>query len=556
MAADYVLTPWQRFIRFLSLERRDILQISYYAIFSRLVALSLPLGAQAIINLVQGAQISTSWVVLVVLVTVGLIFSGILQLMQVRIIETMQQRVFARASFELSYRFPKITMSALRNHYPPELANRFFDTLTIQKGLSKVLIDVPSAIIEIAFALIILSFYHSFFILFGLVLIVSVYLVFQYTGRKGLQTSLEESKHKYKVTHWIQEIARAVVSFKLSGKTHLAMRKNDLLVYEYLKARENHFKIIRIQFLKMIGFKVIISTGLLVVGGVLVLNQQMNIGQFVAAEIIILLVVNSVEKVILGLETLYDMLTSIEKLGQVVDKPLELQKGEKPSFEKGVDIQLDAISYRVPGREKNILDNVSLTIAPKSRVLIYGGSGSGKSTLLRLIAGLIHPSEGYLYVNNLSITSLNLNHYRTYLGLSLSEEMPFEGTLRENLTFGDNTISEEKIYWALEQVRLLQFLKEQPQGLGTILYPEGKRISYTISKRIVLARAILKNPKVLILEDTLDPFSQTETRSIIDFLCQPSHPWSLVVVGSNDHWRTHCHEIIQMVDGRIKTEKT
>ena len=124
------LKPWQRFIGLLELERKDIAQIFYYAIFSGAVALSLPLGIQAIVNLIQGAQVSTSWIVLVILVTLGVLFSGIPQLMQIRIVETIQQRIFVRSSFELSYRFPKIKLQELRNYYPPELANRFFDTLT------------------------------------------------------------------------------------------------------------------------------------------------------------------------------------------------------------------------------------------------------------------------------------------------------------------------------------------------------------------------------------------------------------------------------------------
>ena len=236
------MSPWKRFIGLLQLEKRDILQIFYYAIFSGVVALSLPLGIQAIINLIQGAQISTSWVVLVTLVTLGVAFSGALQLMQLRIIETIQQRIFLRSSFELSYRFPKIKMTELRNYYPPELANRFCDTLTIQKGLSKILIDIPTAVLQILFALILLSFYHPFFIIFGILLLVLIFIVFKYTAVRGLETSLEESKHKYRVAHWIQEVARTVVSFKLSGNTNLAVNKNDALVSDCLAARESHFK--------------------------------------------------------------------------------------------------------------------------------------------------------------------------------------------------------------------------------------------------------------------------------------------------------------------------
>jgi len=548
------LTPWKRFLRLLALERKDIWQIFLYAIFSGLVALSLPLGIQAIVNLIQGAQISTSWLILVILVTLGVVFVGILNLMQLRIIETIQQRIFVKSSFELSYRFPKIKMGALRNEYPPELANRFFDTLSIQKGLSKVLIDVPSALLQIIFALILLSFYHPLFIVFGIVLLGTVYLVFQYTAKKGLKTSLEESKHKYRVAHWIQEIARSIVSFKLSGKTRLALQKNDALVKNYLNARESHFSIIKLQYIKMIGFKATITAGLLIIGGVLVLNQQMNIGQFVAAEIIILLVITSIEKLILGLETLYDMLTSIEKLGLVVDKPLESQEGEKINFENGINIELDNITYSVSNREKPILQNISCQINSKSRVIVQGESGSGKSSLLRILSGITIPNTGNMYVNGFSIKGLNINHYRGNLGLSLSEEYPFEGTLRENLTFGDTSITDEAILEVLKNIGLSKFLKELPKGLNAILYPEGKQMSYTIAKKIVLARAILKNPKLLILEDALDQFSEQDTKSIIDFLSKPSNSWALVVVSSNAYWKTYCKEVINLKEGIIQSK--
>ena len=555
MGIEAQKTPWKRLLGLLELERKDIFQIFYYAIFSGLVSLSLPLGIQAIINLIQGAQISTSWIILVILVTVGVIFSGTLQLMQLRIIETIQQRIFTRASFELSYRFPKIKMKELRDYYPPELANRFFDTLTIQKGLSKILIDVPSAVLQIIFALILLSFYHPFFIIFGILLLLLIYVVFKYTAQKGLQTSLEESKYKYKVAHWIQEIARSVVSFKLSGSTNLAITKNDDLVSKYLVAREKHFRILMIQFIKMIGFKVIVTASLLVIGGTLVLNQRMNIGQFVAAEIIILLVIASVEKLIIGLESFYDVLTSLEKLGQVVDKELEVQEGETPEYKEGLTLEFDKVSYKVVNKENPILQDISFKIPPKSRVLISGESGSGKSTLLQLISGVLEPTSGHIFVDQHSLNSLQLNHYRSQLGLSVSEESPFEGSIKENLTFGNTLISDEFIFKILNVVGLTQFIKEQPQGLKTILHPEGKQISYTVAKKLILARAILKQPKILILEDALDQFNLEETNSIIDYLTSNNQPWTLIVVSTNERWKEQCNQNITLENGRIKTLK-
>jgi ABC-type bacteriocin/lantibiotic exporter with double-glycine peptidase domain len=546
-----LLTSWQRLVGLLKLDRKDIRQVFYYAIFAGLVNLSLPLGIQAIINLIQGAQISSSWIVLVILVTIGVAFVGLLQLMQMRIIENVQQKIFTRSSFEFAYRFPKMKMSALHSYYPPELANRFFDTLTVQKGLSKILIDFPAALLQIIFGLILLSFYHPFFILYGILLIVLIYVVFKFSAQRGLDTSLDESKQKYKVAHWLQEVARSILSFKLSGKTNLALEKNDALVSDYLDARESHFKVLVQQFIKLIGFKILVTAGLLMIGGFLVLSQEMNIGQFVAAEIIILLVINSVEKLILGLESMYDVLTGIEKLGTVVDKELEQQGGGNISEIKPFQVELDSLSYVVPDMMRPIIDGVSLTISPKDRIMIYGAHGSGKSTLLKLIAGVIQPTSGVLYVNEVAIQGINLNEYRSLIGQSLPEESPFEGTIKENLTFGNQNITDDDIDFVLEKTMLVDFVKTQAQGLNTILYPEGKRLSYTVSKKIILARSILKKPKLLLLKDPLDQFEKQEAQSIMEFLTDKNNPWSLVVVSYNLDWKAKCTRVINLERGKI-----
>lgn len=544
------LTPWKRLAGLLRLERKDIFHIAYFAIFEGIVSLSLPLGIQAIINLIQGAQVSASWIILVVLVTIGVSFSGLLRLMQLRIIETIQQRIFTRASFELSYRFPKIKTKELRNYYLPELANRFFDTLTIQKGLSKMLIDIPSAFLQIIFAVILLSFYHIFFMVFGVLLVLILYVIFKYTVPRGVDTSLEESKNKYKVAHWLQEIGRAVMSFKISGKTSLALKKNDFLVSKYIKSRESHFKVLVIQYIQMISFKVIVTAGLLTIGGYLVLEQRMNIGQFVAAEIIILLMISSVEKLILGLESVYDVLTSLEKLGQVLDKPLESEAGDK--INDNFKITLENITYKVPNRLYPVLEDINYEINCADRIFVEGESVSSKSSFLQLIPGLIDPTSGNMYVNNLSINSLNIKDYRSYLGISFLNETAFEGTLRNNITLGSEAIDDKEIYEIFKVVGLTEFLKLQPEGLNTIIKPEGRQIAYTINKKIILARAIAKKPQFMVLEEPIDQLKPAEVTRIVNYLTAPERPWGLVVVSSYDIWKAKCNKSIFIEKGRIK----
>lgn len=543
------LTPWQRFISLLELDKRDIRQVFYYAIFAGLVALSLPLGIQAIINLIQGAQISTSWIVLVIVVTLGVAFQGVLQLMQIRILENIQQKIFTRSSFEFVYRFPKITLHELRNDYPPELANRFFDTLTVQKGLSKILIDFPAALLQIVLGLLLLSFYHPFFIIYGILLLLLVFLLFKSTAKKGLDTSLLESKKKYNVAHWIQEVARSLISFKLSGRTNLAMKKNDELTTAYLEARESHFKVLMHQFSQMIGFKVLVTLGLLLIGGLLVINQQMNIGQFVAAEIIILLLISSVEKVITGLESFYDVLTSLEKIGQVVDKDLEQQEGEDPFVTKnGITVELNDVKYKLPDGEE-ILKGITFTFSSKDRIHLTGASSSGKTTLLKLISGLIPTSSGSLFINDISAKAIWPNIYRSNIGQVLPGQSPFEGTILENIIFDKKDYSNERLNEVLNKLGLVDFIKRQPNGIHTVIHPEGQKIPITISKRILMARAILHDPKLLILKDPLEYFEDEEAERIINYLASPERNWALVVSSNNPVWKQNCGRTILLNNG-------
>ena len=540
------MKPWQRFINLLKLDRRDIRQIFYYAVFAGLVTLTLPLGIQAIINLIQGAEVSTSWIVLVVLVTLGVAFQGILQLMQIRILENIQQKIFTRSSFEFAYRFPKIKWNELSQDYPPELANRFFDTLTVQKGLSKILIDFPAAILQILFGLILLSLYHPFFIIYGLLLLILVYVVFKFTAKKGLETSLKESKSKYEVAHWLQEIARSLTSFKLSGRTSLAMEHNNRLTENYLETRENHFKILMTQFIQMIGFKVLVTAGLLLIGGLLVLNQQMNIGQFVAAEIIILLVISSVEKLVTGLESFYDVLTSLEKIGQVVDKELEAQEGTNPFLKNDTaSITLNNLTHLTIEGD-TILHNVNLDLKHKDRLLIEGPSGSGKTTLLKILSGVIEPSNGAIYINDHSFKGMNINAYRSNVGQVLPEQFPFEGTILENITFGNKTIAMDIINQIVKDVGLQGYIRKQSKGINSEILSQGQSLPHTVSKRLLLARAIVHEPKILLLKDTLEHFEPTEAKRLMNYLANPEKPWLLIVSGKNKEWKTVCNKNLRL----------
>jgi ABC-type bacteriocin/lantibiotic exporter with double-glycine peptidase domain len=546
------MTPLKRFYDLLSLDKKDVTQIFFYAIFSGLVSLSLPLGIQAIINFIQSGRISTSWIVLVFLVVLGVVFVGILSLMQLRITENLQQKIFVRSSFDFAYRLPKIKFEDIYNVYPPELANRFFDTISIQKGTSKLLIDFSAALLQILFGIILLSLYHPFFIIFGLFLFILLYSIFKFSYKPGLESSLYESKYKYKAASWLQEIARNNFSFRKQLNFDFALQKNDHLVSDYLTYREKHFNVIKRQFTQLIIFKSIITASLLLIGGFLVINQQMNIGQFVAAEIIILLVINSVEKIVVGLETFYDVLTSIEKIGQVTDMNVENETGKiiTDCF-FNISLETENLKFKFPNATDNVLNNITLAVDQGEKIIINGENGSGKTTLIRLLSGLIQPTSGSFTINDDTFNKIDLKQYRSHIGSIIQGETPFEGTILENITFNNPAITQEDIKWALDAVQLTPYIKTLNNGLDTHIFPEGKQLSSSNAQKILLARSIISKPRILFLEDPTDKMDEKVANEIIEFILSSKNKWTVFVSSKNKHWQNNCTREIVMKEGEI-----
>jgi ABC-type bacteriocin/lantibiotic exporter with double-glycine peptidase domain len=379
-----------------------------------------------------------------------------------------------------------------------------------------------------------------------------LYFIFKLSYKPGLETSLKESKNKYKVASWLQEMARNNFSFRNQLNFDYGLQKNDHLVSEYLNYREKHFNIIKRQFTQLIIFKVIITGSLLSIGGYLVVSQQMNIGQFVAAEIIILLVINSVEKIILGLETFYDVLTSVEKIGQVADLNLEEEsKNESSSCYANITLETENVKFKFPSSKNTILNAITLQIEQGERIIINGENGSGKTTLIRVLSGLLKPTTGNFHINDDTFKKIDLKQYRSQIGSIIYGETPFEGSFIDNITFKDNSISQEDLRWAIDGVQLTSYIKSLPESLETLIFPEGRQLSSSNAQKVLLARSIIHKPKILFYEDPTDTMDEKVANEIIDFITAKEHQWTIIVSSKNPHWKTKCNREIIMHNGQI-----
>jgi ABC-type bacteriocin/lantibiotic exporter with double-glycine peptidase domain len=529
-------SEFHAFWRILKGERQEVRAIYIFAIFQGLVSLSLPLGIQTIINFLQAGTFSTSWYVLVFFVLLGILFAGMLQIKQLTITETIEQRIFANVSFNYADYLPRISVQSGNGKYLPELLNRFFEVSTLQKGISKILLDFSASIIQVIFGIVLLSLYNVLFAVIGLLLVVVVYFIFRLTGPAGLKTSKEESKYKFEVGHWLQEVSRVMMTFKLSGNSNLPVKRTDSLTSKYLDARTKHFRILMSQYKALIIFKTLLTGALLAIGGVLVIAKEINIGQFVAAEIVVLTIMGSVEKIILNMSTVYDVLTSIDKIESISEIKSERTDGvnfPEDNSQNGISVSLSNFTLKYDDKKLPVLNEVHLHLEKGDVACIQGSNGSGKTTLLKAIAGFYEEFSGSISYNNIPIGSLKLDSVRSIMGENFTEQEIFKGTLSENITCGSAVLSITEQYKLLEDLGLKDFVEVLPKGIDTMLEPGGQGLPGSLRRKLILARCLAVKPKLLLIEDIMHGQSAEEKRAFFDIVFGHRKGATTIIV-SND----------------------
>ena len=545
----------RNFFQVIRIEKKEVSSIYFYAILSGLIQLSLPLGIQAIINFAQAAagrgKLPASMWLLIILVVGGVFLAGLLQVNQMRLVEKIQQRIFSRFAFEFTFKIPRLKVSETENYYLPELVNRFFDTVSLQKSLSKLLLDIPLAVIQICFGLILLSIYNAVFILLGLMLLVVVLLVLSLSAKRGLEASLAESNYKYSLMGWIQELARGFKTFKISDSHHLHLKKTDTLLEGYIESRTNHFNVLKFQYWSLIIFKLLITSSMLLIGGFLLINQKLNVGQFIAAEIVIITVLAAVEKLILSLDKVYDVLTSVEKLSKVTDKEVEMNGNLVINDgQKGISIEAQHISFSyVEGKE--VLNDINFKVPSGKKLCIMGDMSSGKSTLMELATGSLNPNKGSLLINDIPIGNYDLTSYRKNIGAFYSEQDIFEATLLENITMGNNEIDQQILMSLAEVIGIKDFISSLPKGFNTVLASTGKGLSSIIKQKILLLRVLSGSPKLLLMDEPFEMAGGDHAARICSYLLSIKG-MTMIIVANNLDFAKGADEILFMENGKIK----
>lgn len=540
-AGGPALSPPQRLIALLRSESLDLGVILTYAAAIGLLTLATPVAVQALVNQVAFGQLLQPVAVLTLMLLLGLGLSCVLRALQTCAVELLQQRLFVRLAADLAHRLPHVRSDAFTAEHGPEVTSRFLEIATLQKAAAALLLDGLAVALQALIGLAVLAFYHPVLLAFDAVLLGCIAFILTVLGRGAMRTSIAESRAKYAVADWLQELARRPVAIRLGRGATLASERADGLVRQYLSARRAHFRVLLRQVVASLGLQALASAGLLGAGGALVIAGQLTLGQLVAAELIVSAVVAGVAKFGKHLESFYDLLASLDKVGHLLDLPLERADGELlPAPQSASGLASERTSERATGLAvrlrgvavggfagKALLRELHLEVAAGERVAIVGPSGCGRSLLSEVLVGLRPPLSGSIELDGRDTRALRPAAVRAVLALLHSGSRGLlAGTIAELLHTAAPSASRFQMQRALSTAGLWSTIAALPQGLDTPLGSDALVLSDRQRARLRVAHAVLQRPRLIVLDLPLDGGAGLDE---IAPLLAPAAPWTVIL---------------------------
>jgi len=544
--------PRARLFALLKTEQSDISLIVFFSVLTGLLYLATPLAVDSVVqNIAFGGQQQVYVQTLLIFSFALLMFlalSSLISAAQHFVAELIQQRIFVRLAADMAYRLPRIRREALETANTPELINRFLDVTTVQKSCASILLDAVNVVLSAGIGLLVLAFYHPFLLAFNFVLVVLLALIVFLLGRRGVDTSINESYAKHALAGWFEQIVMFPTMFKGPGGPAYSLHRADGLVNNYLTSRKAHYNVLIRQVVALLLLEAVAAASLLAVGGALVLSGQLTLGQLVASELIVGTVVYSMVSLGKHLEIWYDAMAAIDKLGHLVELPVERPDGEPAKAStKPFDLDFRSVTFRYEDAARPLFQDIDFTAAPGERVAVTGPIGAGAGTLLEMAYGLRDPNDGVIVVAGMDIRHWKLVDFRSQAVL-MNEVAIFSGTILENVRLNRQEITLDEVCAALERVGLLARFLEMPEGLNTPLLAGGRPLSDSQKVKLCLARAIVGNPKLLMIDKVLDGLDPERSSRVYETLFGPGRNWTLLLATRDRNLLERCDRIYRLPD--------
>ncbi len=514
------LKPLQRVWQLLRPESSDIWLVVVFAFVVGLLTLATPIAVESLVNTVAFGRFLQPVIVLAILLMSFLTFSAAVIGLQTYVVEIIERRLFARVAADLAYRLPRTSQNPLKGRDLPETVNRFLDIALTQKVTTSLLLDGVGLLLSTFIGMVVLAFYHPFLLGFDVVLLASITFIIFVLGRGGVKSAIDESKKKYAAAAWFEELARCPVAFHTSAGRELALDRANSIISAYLSARREHFSVLMRQIIFALFLQAASSTLLLGLGGWLVISGELTLGQLVAAELIVAVIVGGFAKLGKHLASFYDLLASVDKLGVLFDLETEKPSGLISPPGDMHSLQLENVVIGKRPRSITLAQGESLAILEENQM--SGGE------LLQAIYGFNNLADGHILIDGLSPDDFRLDTLRERVALVDGIEI-FSGTIEENVDLNRFQISPAAVREITTELELADDILHLTEGYDTKINSTGHPLNRNQLQLLMLARALVGRPHILLINRTLDNLPDDDLERAMKCLLDPKRQLVTVV---------------------------
>ena len=530
---------------FLSQERSIIFPVFTYAIAVGLFSLIIPLTVQELVNTFAFSVSPVMVVTLVGMMAGILFFVGIFKVLQFYASDMMERRVFVRMVLYLARVLPQFKEITFRSNY----INRFFETVLLQRAVSNFFVDLINVVVGGLIGMILLVLYHPFFIIFDIALVVSI-LIIAILGKGGLRKTIYLSEAKYDVLHWFQGVGENLFQFKATNCADFILHNANKLAADYVEARKSRFSVLVRQYMGSIFLQVILHTTLLGTAGWLLSKDQLTLGQLVAAEVVIAGLLLNMHSVVKRFYVIYYFFTSLVELDHLFSLPKDkTSEGLGFTIPKSDPrgLNLKYIRLNGEGGSKAASNKTGFETHSGEKLALICPTETERHHLAKTLAGLEEHSKSFVSYNGVDLKNLSSNQIGSQRGILFGRRFTlFEGTIAENITMGRPDIKSKDILWALTVTELDKDLQSMALGLETLVLDGGNALNSSQRLRVLLARAIVTRPSLLILDGALHEIPEKIRGPLLKRLNSNDCPWTLIIVTTDRNIKNNVERCLSL----------
>lgn len=509
-------------------DRSFLVVIAFFSLSISMLSVAVPISVQYLIGSVSYTALLQPILVLGTILAILLSFFGIISILQFIVTELFRQRFMARIVAEITLRLVYSDYKETEKSNLSELVNRFFDISSIQKSVPKFCIKTISFLMQMLVGLTLVAFYHPFLLIFSIIISGLFYLIHKIYFQRGCVTAFFESRSKYDLAGWLEDISHNIPIFKSETGKNYAKFKSDILTSRYIRERKRHFKNILSQTILLLLLYIGASSILLILGGWLVLQEQLTIGQLVASELILSAILYGIANFNHDLENIYDIVSSCEKLTHFFNIPLDKNRVGVKLNAKIAKISLMDVGYKYAESEFKF----NLEFNENQKYLITSNSLIEEKVLIKLMSAFLTPQSGHIKYNEKNLSSLDLYDLRSKIIMVDSRPL-LEGTVREYITFNDNRILQEDIDLIASEIGFDKIMKNHGDNYDMRIIPSGWPFLESEKLLLKILRTLVQKPEVIIITEVMDILSFEQRRKILEFIKKMDDV--MVLYFSNQH---------------------